>query len=201
MKIGIPGWESDGVFGVSTSYMSFVTLVGTPIILSPGETSEEVRKKVDGILLPGGGDINSNRYGKFPGFHTGKPNPFLENFDTLVLPKLVEELPVFGICRGLQTLNILFGGTLNQHLFIHPYSTYDLDLVHEVTTKENAKFKTNSFHHQAISSLGPQLTMEASYSSVVEAISHKTLPIFAVQWHPERCWDEYSMSAFCSLFS
>jgi putative glutamine amidotransferase len=204
LNIGIPGWEQDGVFGVSSAYMAFASIVGNPIIIpvmSINETLGFIAEKVDGILLPGGSDVDPCRFG-IPGYFTGKSNPYLEFFDANILPSLVmHKKPIFGICRGLQTLNVLFGGTLNQHLFFHPYSSHNLDMVHEVTTKNGEKFKTNSFHHQSIGKLSDKLVMEShAEDGVIESISHPTLPIFAVQWHPERCMDGYSINKFKSLF-
>lgn len=200
-KIGIPAWEDDGFFGVSSSYMDYASQFGTPVILSP-DSDWEKTYRVDGILLTGGADVSPARYG-VPGFFTGRSNPHLEYFDIAVLPIMAFkwEIPVFGICRGLQSLNVLFGGTLRQHLFFHPYSSHDTDLCHSVSYRGGKKFDVNSFHHQAIDKLGSGLDSAAvSDDGLIEAITHQTLKIFAVQWHPERMHDTFSEVAARNLF-
>jgi putative glutamine amidotransferase len=201
MRIGIPGSETDGVFGVHTNYLYWIEQVGTPVIVTP--SLEEPLKFLYGIVLPGGADIYPGKYGQWPEYRTSKPNTYLEYFDDHVLPLFVEaKLPIFGICRGLQALNVFFGGTLRQDLVDHPYSQHETDLVHRVTTRDRSVFRTNSFHHQGIARLGNGVRVEANSeeSGLVEAISVDA-NIFAVQWHPERMWDAYSIKKFTTLFS
>lgn len=198
MYIGVVGYETDGVFGVHTSYMEFASSVGNPVILSPGES---LPKGIDGVLLPGGADvIQSIR----PGFKNGRSNPHLEYFDKVILPKILFRVPIFGICRGLQTINVACGGTLIQHLPLHPYSAHEFDFVHKVKSPNKPykpHFEVNSFHHQAVSTLGNGLNVElvSTSDNIIEAISGNHL--FAVQWHPERMHDEYSLKKFTDLFS
>jgi len=200
MKIGIPGYEVEGMFGVHSSYMDFASIVGTPVVLSPGY----LPSSIEGFLLPGGSDVLPDRYKEHPGFFTGRASPHLEHFDKHFLPSILGKLPVFGICRGLQTINVALGGTLRQHLFRHSYSSFDDDLVHGVRANGSIKesFKVNSFHHQGVLSLGDGIKVEM-YSSdkyeIPEAISGKGF--FAVQWHPERMRDQYSINKFVTLFS
>lgn len=203
MKIGIPGWEDNGFFGVSSNYLNLAETYGTPVVITPGMTAEEVQSAVGMVILPGGADVLPSRYGEIPSFFTGRANPHLEHFDNTILLKLIKnKIPVFGICRGLQTINVLFGGKLNQHIYQHPKSFNDEDLVHKVVTKNGEEFKVNSFHHQAVSKLGVGLLMEARSDGArtyIEAISHSTLPVFAVQWHPERIFDAFSLDILKKL--
>ena len=109
--------------------------------------------------------------------------------------------PVFGICRGSQLLNVYFGGTLHQHMFntvLHRSGT-DIDREHEVEAVPNSvieqlygkRFVVNSVHHQAIKTLGTDLTVtHRSDDGIIEGFQHNSLPIFAVQWHPERLVDQ-----------
>lgn len=203
MKIGIPGYEMEGFFGANSQYMDFASIVGTPVILSP----DADLMGIDGILLPGGSDVIPSRYG-VPGFFTGRASPHLEYFDTHILPDIIGKLPIFGICRGLQAINVCLGGTLVQHLFFHPHSSTDADLVHEVDTPEESSFKkfgVNSFHHQCIGHSGEGIQVELVDvqdkffdTRVIEAISGKLF--HAVQWHPERIRDSYSICFFRDLF-
>ena len=134
------------------------------------------------------------------------------HFDVNVLPHYVAKgVPVFGICRGLQTLNVYFGGTLNQHIN-HEYSTKSRqELVHDIYiyrqginifTKNNKLGKVNSLHHQSIKDLGENLVkLAVSDDETVEAIKHRTLPIAAVQWHPEEIEDGFSEQLITNLLT
>lgn len=201
MKIGITGYMDGDHFGVNAQYMDFASNIGTPIVLSPGEIPSA---DIDGLLLPGGADVSNLRNGSMPGFNTGKPNPILDYFDTNILPLVYGKMPIFGICRGLQTVNVMLGGSLIQHLIYHPFSSNDFDAVHTITARGVVKpFKVNSFHHQAIDVLAAGLSIEAQSTadtqSVIEAVSGHMF--FAVQWHPERLLDAYSANKFKGLFS
>ena len=196
--IGIPGWDVKigEQFGVTLPYMNWASQFGTVIILTPGYIPE-----IDLLLLPGGADVNPERYNEAPDWFTSRPNTFLENFDLHALPQYINSnTPVFGICRGLQTLNVVFGGSLYQDI-THPTSSspYEVD-VHSVygvnshgMRSGKSEFKVGSWHHQAIKELGTGLKRcLLAHDDIVEAIEHETLPVAAVQWHPERCFDEYS---------
>lgn len=209
-RIGIVAQEQDGnVFGVNNDYLSLIAEFGTPVILSPMDKELFFQTyKLDGLVLPGGSDVDPKRYNAWTHFKAYRPNSFLEWFDTQILPELIsEDFPIFGICRGLQTLNVYFGGSLYQHLWRHPYSSHGKDFVHKTSVKftEDGKtyvMKTNSFHHQAIKNLGKGLVvLGEAEDKTIEAISHKELPIKAVQWHPERQMDEFSLSLMKELFS
>ena len=206
LKIGIPAQNHEDKFGVNINYLEWIYNFGRPVIIMP-ETYDFYKEiyKIDALVLPGGSDVNSNRYTNLPSLGTYQPNIYLEHFDANILPKLIGNMPIFGICRGLQTLNVLFGGTL-RNLMWHPYSTHDSQEVHKIETNEKTKalmeFKVNSFHHQGILKLGVDLTVEATASDkVIEAISNYSKRIFAVQWHPERLLDWYSTEKFKSILS
>ena len=106
--------------------------------------------------------------------------------------------PVLGICRGLQVINIYFGGDLIQDLGEKNEChrrTGDQDKVHRSITKPGTwleelygtEYPTNSAHHQAVGTVGTGLeTVSLSEDSVVEALVHTSLPVYSVQWHPER---------------
>jgi putative glutamine amidotransferase len=219
MRIGIVAQEHGEIFGVHRDYLEFIEEFGTPVILTPLEKNDFFRTvKIDGLVLPGGSDVNPRRYSRLPSFMSYRPNSYLELFDKEILPGLIsKDFPIFGICRGLQTLNVHFGGSLHQHLFFHPYSKNNQDLVHELTfispTKTGGEptgedCKVNSFHHQAISRLAKDLEVLAISNtgtiygySIIEAVRHLSLPIVAVQWHPERIHDIWSMNAMKILFN
>lgn len=217
-KIGIPGWNiAENSFGVTKAYLEFISYFGTPIILTP---HEGFRKDIDLLILPGGKDIDTSRYNAIPGFYTGDSNQILEYFDKHVLPDYINsETPIFGICRGFQSLNVIFNGSLTQH-YIHAYSkdrdelVHKLDLVDDLiaittTNKSGSKsicktIETNSMHHQCVfdHNLGDNLIPTLKHSDgVIEGIRHKSLPIFGVQYHPEELYDKYSVATIKYLLN
>jgi len=152
----------------------------------------------DGLILPGGGDISPALFGAT---NEGSRN-IDEPLDRLQFQLLGQFLrlgkPVLGICKGLQIINVCFGGTILQDLpeessLIHEYDNGDKihttkaprDTFPEQLYGRNPV--TNSAHHQAIGDVGDGLLV-AQYTCdfVVEAIYHKSLPVLGVQWHPER---------------
>lgn len=155
-------------------------------------------EKYDGLLLPGGCDVNPARYGK-----DRIPQETVDDdLDTLQFDVLAEFLeagkPVLGICRGHQLLNIAFGGTLIQHLpeaEKHQSLSSGEDNVHTIRIAENTFLhkiygsagRVNSSHHQGVEIPGKGLKIAAlSEDGVIEGIEHESLPIRGVQFHPER---------------
>lgn len=205
MRIGIVAQEHGEIFGVHQDYLTLVERFGTPIILPPMDWKTFVKTvNIDGLLLPGGSDVDSKRYSIIPSFLSYRPNQYLEYFDTEILPNLIgPNFPIFGICRGLQTLNVVLGGTLFQHLWRHPQSKHKTDLVHEIKFSASNKIvRVNSFHHQCVRFLAKSLIAVAkSPDGIVEAAEHEEYPIVGVQWHPERIHDEWSLGVMEKLFS
>ena len=201
-KILIVGWKvGDNSFGITAPYYNYLSQFGAVHIVSPGM---DIIPDANLLVLPGGFDVDPIRYGERPKIWTSNPNVFLEYFDKYKLPEYIEaKVPVFGICRGLQTLNVHYGGTLYQHAD-HPfYSSKERDdLVHAVAifNKEGKKtmtFKVNSLHHQTIKKLADcfNVTLRCDDKDdrrSVEGIRHKELKIAAVQYHPEELECEYA---------
>ena len=108
-----------------------------------------------------------------------------------------------GICRGLQTVNVFFGGTLVQDLPGHGAAD-GADRLHSVRTARSSLLRicgeeavVNSAHHQAADRLGQGLeAVQWAADGVVEAVEHRTLPVWAVQWHPERLPGELGRRLF-----
>lgn len=203
-KIGIVGFSRNDMFGIHGDYLNFVEQFGTPVIIPRVTRKDFFRNfKIEGLVLPGGADVNPHRYAsnKLSGWMLQQwfcypPDPYLEHFDTEILPGLIHAgFPVFGICRGLQTLNVHFGGTL-KNLYKHPVSRSKKDLVHTVNSPVGI-IGVNSFHHQAIDRMASVLDILAvSKDGIIEAVKHKTMPVVAVQWHPERFEDTW-VNAIC----
>lgn len=200
LKIGIVAQKHDEIFGVHTNYLEWGDRFGYSVTINPVYPKDFYDVyNIDALILPGGSDLFTDRFGQKPGYSTGNPNQYLEWFDKNILPTLIGEIPIFGICRGLQTLNVLFGGTLVQDLQYHPYSTYENHTVHKVYIPGEKKhlMEVNSFHHQGIDKLAPNFVKELdAHDGVIEAISDYDNNIFAVQWHPERLLDRYSIQNF-----
>ena len=146
-----------------------------------------------GLLLPGGGDIHPRHYGQddrgcadIDEARDARELTALERFASA-------GRPVLGICRGAQLINVFFGGTLHQDIPGHSQINGE-DRIHGSRTDDpllrelyGERFPVNSSHHQAVDCLGSGLrAVQWAEDGTVEAIRHDTLPVFAVQWHPER---------------
>jgi putative glutamine amidotransferase len=182
--------------------MNLASMFGEVHVLTPDTPIMDL----DLLILPGGEDVKPEAYDQKPGYMAGNNNPMLEEFDAMKLSAYIDKhTPIFGICRGLQTLNVNFGGTICQHIYKHPTNSREDggELVHKVTGKGIKTFEVNSRHHQAIGLLGRGLEaiLYCKEDRYIESIKHKELPIIAVQWHPEDILDEYSMNAIKSLLN
>jgi len=193
MKVGIVGSIRGDILGIPLSYAEYIKSVlgGEIIILSQTSSIQDL----DLLILPGGADVNPERYGAIPDFNTGTPDILKEYFDIHHLPLYIsKKTPIFAICRGFQSINILLHGTLIQDMY-HETNTKDnpYDAVHPVfdyKDKNRAVFKVNSRHHQAIDILGDGLIPLLHHKDeTIEAFWHNDLPIFGVQWHPEDLYD------------
>lgn len=152
--------------------------------------------EIDGLVLGGGADVDPTTYGQEPHAMTEVE---LER-DALELPAahhaLEIGLPILGICRGFQLLNVVMGGSLVQHLDGHSRDDGGHSTQHRATLAENTRLASiigkpdvlvNSSHHQAVrpENLAPGLTPSATtHDGLIEAFENDQ--ILAVQWHPER---------------
>lgn len=153
----------------------------------PGEAA------ADALLLPGGGDLEPWRYGRENTASRGL-EPERDAAELLLLQTFVSAgKPVLGVCRGLQAVNVFFGGTLVQDVPGHG-ALENGDRSHGVRTVPCPLLshcgewtEVNSAHHQAADRLGSGLqAVQWAEDGVVEALCHQRLPVWAVQWHPER---------------
>ena len=151
-----------------------------------------------GLLLPGGWDVNPARYGK-ERIPRETIDDDLDAVQFEVLEKFLDAgKPVFGICRGHQLLNVAFGGTLIQHLpgaENHMSLPTGADNTHPGIIAPGsflegiygAECAVNSSHHQGVERPGKGFrAVMRSEDGVIEALEHASLPIWSVQWHPER---------------
>ena len=164
-------------------------------------TSPEDLDNYDVLVLSGGGDmgIKSGAYGdQTNNLPIGGVNDDRDILEKGLLEKALErKMPVLGICRGMQVMNVFLGGTLwpdiGQGGFdggIHRDGEGGEPPIGDIphwTEMEGKEFEVTSHHHQGVRELGNGLkVLSKSSDGMIEAVKHETLPWFAVQWHPER---------------
>ncbi len=165
---------------------------------------------IDGLMIVGGYfDINPKRYGESEIHATVKLNEIRENFEHTIANSALKKgnLPLLGICNGMQLISTIYGGKIIQHIpddarFIDHEQSHNPDFFdyakpyHDVIIEKDSKLfeiigsdkvKTNSSHHQAVKSVGDEIKISGkAEDGIIEAIEHKTHPFcLGVQWHPE----------------
>jgi len=209
MLIGLSVNHKEGTSRIADAYVNAVLKAGgTPILipLVTDETAlEEIVSLIDGLILSGGGDIDASLYGE-------ESHPSVESYDLerdrydIALVKLAVErqLPIFGICRGNQLINVAFGGNLIQDIpsqlsestvnhnqeEAREIATHSIKIKPESRLYQIARAEqimVNSFHHQSIKDIAPGFEAVArAEDGVIEAIeSTEGKVILGVQWHPE----------------
>ena len=216
--------ETKDSFWMLPGYMNGVAEAGgIPVMLPLTSDKEEIRQllaTVQGILLTGGHDVDPAVYGEIPIPECGA---FCRERDAmeseLLMQALEKDMPVLGICRGIQFLNACLGGTLYQDLprqypsdtEHHQKPPYDVPVHRVRILKDSGLFRllqtetlpVNSYHHQAIKEKAERLkTMAVSEDGLVEAVEMPDKKfVWAVQWHPEFSYlkDENSRKIFAEF--
>ena len=192
---------------VNKDYVDAVVRAGGVPLIIPFTTNKEViisqAQLIDGLILSGGHDINPYNYGQEPSQKIGEIFPERDIYEMILLEESKKrDIPILGICRGFQLINVAAGGTLYQDLSLIPGNILKHNQVsnptlktHKIEIKKNSFISSifgketmvNSFHHQAIDKVANDFIVVARASDgVVEAIEHKTYKfLVAVQWHPE----------------
>ncbi len=207
-------------------YVKAVELAGgTPIIIPVVDDLDsiwEFVKSLDGIIFTGGSDIDPYDYGENPDKKLGNVNPFRSRHEIELCKRVLydTEIPILGICRGLQLINIIAGGTLYQDLesqmkggFNHSLSIFPKFYPsHQVQIQRESKLGkifsrekmgVNSFHHQGVKDLGRGLVAsmmaEDGLAEGIELEGDRF--VVAVQWHPEAMIekDEVYLKLFLSF--
>jgi putative glutamine amidotransferase len=211
----VPRWPHGG-YGVPGPYLDGLRRAGArAAIVSPGEpgSAGEILEPFDGLLLVGGGDVDPRRYGQEPGEHVYAVEPDRDTLE-IELVRAAERMgvPTLCICRGMQVMNVAFGGTLRQHLpgtpglLEHGVPIEETVTTHDVRTDPRSRLRAtagvevlpcSSHHHQGVDRIGDGLRATGwSDDGLVEAIElePETDPedrpyeagwMLGVQWHPE----------------
>ena len=189
-----------------------VTLDPSPRGLSPDRATAMVHE-IDGLLVPGGWDVDPPAYGEERQEETPNVDQPLDLTEIALVRAAVDGgVPVFGICRGQQVINVALGGSLRQHIDGHDYHGHPRDLLaHSIDVVPGSELSkvtpgdrvmVNSLHHQSVKDVAPGLHATAhSPDGVVEGIESSDGMIVAVQCHPEELLGQqgWAMSLFRSF--
>jgi putative glutamine amidotransferase len=195
-------WELEAAL-IPADYVHAVERAGgRPLLVPPSsEGVDETLDAVDALILSGGADLDPESYGEQPHPETFGVHPERDAAElALVTRALDRDMPVLGICRGMQLLNVLRGGTLDQHLSdsidVRPHRADDSTFgMHEVLTVPGSlvagivgeRMTVHSHHHQGVDRVGEGLIASAhAHDGVVEAIEDSSRRFcLGVLWHPD----------------
>ena len=193
-------------------YIEAVTRAGGLAVMIPPQPltpdqATSLLQGLDGLIITGGADINPARYGQEKDPHTQDSEDLRDALeDTLLGAARALGMPILGICRGAQMLNVHLGGTLHQHLpdvvghdryrvgdgVFHPepMSITEGSLLHKILG--DTEVPGHVYHHQAIDRVAPGLTVTArGFDGTIQGIEMTDYPFgLAVQWHPEENLDD-----------
>jgi putative glutamine amidotransferase len=205
MDVGTPD-ENRKTLELSADYTAAVVRAGGLPLLLPfthdAGLREEMIAMIDGLLVPGGNDLDPKLYGQAMHAETELADKERQDFDLAMLALAeARQLPTLGICMGCQTMNVQRRGTLHQHLpelseELAHRKKGDRTNAHDVTVRPGThlaqamkleNLEANSRHHQGIDRVGHGLVPSAfAPDGLVEAVEDPSLPFWvAVQWHPE----------------
>ena len=193
---------------VNRTYVDSVVRAGGVPFVMPICKDENIIKKmienVDGVIMTGGVDIHPFRFNEEPNPKIGEISKERDDFDFLIMKHAFEKnKPIFGICRGIQLINVFFGGTLIQDInsqkntkILHSQTAPRDVATHKIKIKKDSVIfdifgksaEVNSFHHQAIGKLSKDFKItSAANDGIIESIEFKKKDrfILGVQWHPE----------------
>lgn len=225
------GRDDNKRFSLPAVYVDAVRRAGgIPLLIPPGEPDlSALLDSLDGVILPGGGDIDPERYAGAKHDMLYNLDPERDNSEIGLARILIDrDLPLLGICRGTQVINVALGGTLIEHLpdvvgeeILHR-APPRLPVTHEVHVRPESRLAgiigetqvtPTSWHHQAIRQPAPGLEVVAQApDGTIEAVEKPDHPwLIAVQWHPEltaadersqqRIFDELVTAARQSMLS
>ena len=191
-------------FMVNTDYGKAIAEAGgVPFVALNPNLIYEYFSMADGLLLTDGPEVHRGRYGKY--YAPSESLPLLNREREEMELRLCEmfsksKKPILGIGRGMQILNVFFGGTLCDNIedasnHIH-LTESKAEFRRHFVTMDNKSYMVNSAHKSVIEKLGEELAATAyAEDNTIEAIKHCSLPIFGVQWHPEHKSENDGISA------
>lgn len=217
--ISVPRGPENSAFGIRESVLqvmeyseAVVAAGGRPVLLPATEKiPDDLLEGIDGLILSGGGDLSPKMFGEEPVEASYGISEIRDAFETALVQDAIERsIPVLAICRGLQIINVIHGGTLHMDIPGHWQSEPSNQVTHSVELVEGSalaelvgsqSMMVNSYHHQAIKELGTGLTPVAFAGDLVEAYVADDADILAVQWHPEHLYmvSEANMALFTDL--
>lgn len=198
--------------GAATVQMTYIEAVveagGKPLLIPvmPDGVAEECLSVVDGLLIPGGVDVDPRHFNERPSIHLGKINPLLDALELGLIKKaLAQNMPMLGICRGCQVITVAAGGSLVQDIDSqvggaqkHQQQAPRWYGTHEVVLDEDSqmarihgtrRLRVNSYHHQSIKNPGDGFSVTAhALDGIAEGAESAKGFRLCIQWHPEGMW-------------
>ncbi len=200
MFIGITTKENERDFYITKKIPELVIERGAFPLMLPGYDNElyikELSNTLSGLILAGGGDVDPALYGE-QNTNSREINLKRDIFEiTLVKSMYALRKPILAICRGMQVVNVAFGGTLIQHIDGHYQKEPRDKTTHRIFIRQGTilydiikkdSIEVNSFHHQAIKDIAPMFRVSAvSQDGIIEGIEHLEHPfLIGIQFHPE----------------
>jgi putative glutamine amidotransferase len=225
--IGITCGTSDVDTNDSTIWNNYISAIenagGTPIVLPLAQNDSSFSDYIDiidGLLLSGGVDLDPSYFGEEPHPALGRVDVNRDRIEIFLSKKALQaNIPIFGICRGIQTLNVSAGGTLYQDIpsqfgntIKHRQTAPGSHGTHFIDVKNGSRLfeimgqseiKVNTFHHQAVKDVATDFIISATArDGIIEGIESTIHPYaIGVQFHPERMWENNpSISALFASF-
>lgn len=209
-RIGISSNRRDGLSCIAETYVQSILMAGGAPVLIPVITDLEALTAIvaglDGLVMSGGGDLNPLYTGEEPIPQLQDVDTFRDEFDLILLRLAANrQLPLMGICRGHQLINVAFGGSVYQDIYSqhagnvlkHSQAMPREQASHSVRItdassrlfdilRKEPEILVNSVHHQAVKEVAPEFKETAvAPDGINEAMEHPEKEIFSIQWHPE----------------
>lgn len=180
MKLGIAVRSSEDMFFIKKRYLEYFKDFEI-VLLYP----YNIYCACDAYAIVGGLDANPKLYNE-ENISSNGIDEVNDQIDLDIIKiAVLNNKPLFGICRGIQMINIYFNGTLKQNIRYHMDTTHKIFLIEDFYFLKDVE-EVNSFHHQSIKKLGDGLiNVYSSYDGEIECVFHKQYPIIGVQFHPE----------------